>query len=246
MRQDEQGGTSTPRYHDRDLEKTRLSRPKLGEDATRKIREAILLGEFAPGERLGPDKLAERYGVSAMPIREALVALGSEGLVEVLPRRGFRVAKITETDLRDNFAIHAYAASSLAKRAALHMSPDDLGRLKDIQSEVERVLGKDSRLPMEEKAHLGFELNHEFHKLINLSAPGDRLRWILRVTSREVVGGYVDIPGWLDSIVTEHPAIIEALEKRDACLAGRLMSDHVMHGADFATQRFLSHYSCAR
>ena len=66
-------------------------RPKLGREVTRILRDAIMSGKFSPGQRMMVDELARQLGVSTMPIREALVTLAGEGLVDELARRGFQV-----------------------------------------------------------------------------------------------------------------------------------------------------------
>ena len=80
-----------------------LGRKKLGEETTRYLRDALLSGQYATGDRMAVHQLAESLGVSTMPVREALVTLANEGLLEVIPRRGFRVATMGLRDIEDAF-----------------------------------------------------------------------------------------------------------------------------------------------
>src|SRR4051812_36211657 len=82
------------------------------------IRDMIMSGRFAQGERLRLDPLSSLFRVSATPVREALVLLETEGLVSSEPHRGFVVKHPSRQDVLDLFALHASIAGQLAERAA--------------------------------------------------------------------------------------------------------------------------------
>jgi DNA-binding GntR family transcriptional regulator len=84
-----------------------LYAPSLVEMATRRLREEILAGRLAPGERLIEDQIRRRFSISRAPLREALRLLGQQGLVEHLPRRGSRVTQWSEADIEQLFALRA-------------------------------------------------------------------------------------------------------------------------------------------
>jgi DNA-binding GntR family transcriptional regulator len=201
-------------------------RPKLGEEATRYLRDALMSGAFRPGDRMGVEDLARRMGVSAMPVREALVTLANEGLLEVLPRRGFRVARISRSDIRDVFRVHAFVAGLLAEAAAPLVDERVLGELREIESELERLSRETAA--SDARSTLVEELNFRFHRTINQLPDAARLRWFLRAATRYVPRHfYESIPGWLDTTVTDHPRILEALEQRDGARARQLVEHHV-------------------
>ncbi len=81
--------------------------PSLVEMATRRLREEILAGRLAPGERLIEDQIRRRFSISRAPLREALRLLTQQGLVEHLPRRGASVTQWSDTDIAQLFAIRA-------------------------------------------------------------------------------------------------------------------------------------------
>ncbi len=81
--------------------------PSLVEMATRRLREEILSGRLAPGERLIEEAIRRRFSISRAPLREALRLLAQQGLVEHLPRRGARVTQWSDTDIEQLFAIRA-------------------------------------------------------------------------------------------------------------------------------------------
>lgn len=94
-----------------------LHAPSLVEVATRRLREEILSGHLAPGERLIEDQIRRRYAISRAPLREALRLLAQQGLVEHLPRRGARVVEWSDTDIAQLFELrsvlerHAFATA---------------------------------------------------------------------------------------------------------------------------------------
>lgn len=93
------------------------------------IAEAIVTGALAPGSRLDEQALADQYGVSRTPVREALRQLGTSGLVEVRPRRGAVVAQVTADQLAELFVAMAEVEATCARLAAQSMSPLERRRL---------------------------------------------------------------------------------------------------------------------
>jgi len=200
-------------------------RRKLGEEVTRYLRDALLSGAFVAGQRVMIDDLVQELGVSTMPIREALVALASEGLLEALPRRGFRVAALERRDVEDVFRIHAYVAGLLAEAAATRITSATVAELRKIQAEIQQ-LARRRQQSRDESAQIEL-LNYRFHRTINYVADARRLRWLLRTTSRYVPRRFHEaVPGWNAASANEHPRIIAALERHEPRLASRLMSAH--------------------
>ena len=201
------------------------NRPKLGLEVTNQIRDAIMLGTYAPKRRLVVDEVAHQLGVSSMPVREALVALASEGLLEVLPNRGFAVGQIDRGDIEDIVMFHAFLAGLLAERAALVITEVELERLVRTQEDLEAVARDgDDR---EHLTRIG-DLNFLFHRTINKLVDAGRLLWFLRaVTSYVPRNVYEAIAGWSQLAVEDHPAIILALGSRDTRGARELTEQHV-------------------
>lgn len=213
-----------------------VRRQRLGDDVTRRIREALTNGTFRAGERLAVQTLADELGVSTMPVREALVALWNEGMIEALPGRGFRALQPRPIDIEDVFAIHAFIAKRLAERAADTISDDVLDQLRFLQAEISRVV--ESGLGELEIARMVEDLNFSFHRTINSVVDAPRLKWFLRATTRHVPRGYyTTVPGWPQATMQDHGAIIEALAARDGAAAGTLMERHVVRGGRLASER---------
>jgi DNA-binding GntR family transcriptional regulator len=204
------------------------SRQNLAEQTADRLRDAIVSGHFSVGGRLGVVQLANRVGVSTMPVREALILLEHEGLVERLPRRGYRVADIKTTDIADIFLLHAFLAGALAARAAESATDSLIRQLRDFHRQT--VATADA-VPSKSAPSRIEKLNHEFHRTINRSVPAQRLRWFLRTTTRYVPPSfYQSVPGWVETTLEDHPLILDALERRDPISSRHLMEQHVLRG----------------
>ena len=201
-------------------------------DVTRVLRRAILVGAFAEGEHLNLGQLAAQLGVSIMPVREALVGLANEGLVANEPNKGFRATPLNQQDLDDVYALHAHISGMLAERAAEVITDSDLKALKDIHADFERAA---KGLDLSVSHQVLEDLNNKFHRYLNGIGEGTRLRWFLRLTSRLM--GYVNVDGWCDTSLQEHPKIIAALEAKDGPLAARLVEAHFLHGVTLVHRR---------
>ena len=208
-------------------DRPRISRMRMGEEAARYLRDSLMGGRYAVGERVGIEGLAKEIGVSTMPVREALLTMANEGLLEILPRKGFRVAGVTRQDFEDIFMIHATIAGTLAERAAGLSGPELLATLRGLQAEINSVNGqRGDRTQVSVRVE---ELNFQFHRHINQVADSNRLRWFLRAATRFIPRHfYKAIPGWIEATVEDHPPLILAFAARDGALAGRLMTEHVL------------------
>jgi DNA-binding GntR family transcriptional regulator len=205
-------------------------RKKLGDEIADTLRQAILSGEYATGEKIGLEDLANQLGVSIMPVREALITLSNEGLVDVESRRGFRARPLSQSDLDDLFEIQAHLTGILVGRAAKVITPEDLEELRANHKALVALSKKPMTPANLRKAS---QLNAEFHRYIAKIPDGDRVRWFLRLTHRYVRSDlYEAVPGVLDASLNDHPAIIDALERGDAEGAARLAEKHFVQGAD--------------
>lgn len=216
-----------------------LPNRRLSDEIARYIRDGIIGGIFPANLRMAPLAIAERLGVSTMPVREALVTLVSEGLIEVLPRRGFRVAIVRRRDIADVFRVHAFVAGQLAADAATTIEADVLERLEAIQNDIVKV---SAHQPLDERTSNIETLNFQFHRTINAVPDANRLRWFLRTASHYVPRHFYEaIPGWVETTLADHPAIIDALRRRDAADAGKLMETHVLKAGRLVLAKLEAH-----
>jgi len=109
------------------------------------IADSVLAGEFAPGFHLDETALAERFGVSRTPVREAIRLLASTGLIDVKPRRGARVATATSAQLEQLFGAMAEMEATCARLAAMSMTPIERRRLQNRHDAMAALVLSDDR-----------------------------------------------------------------------------------------------------
>ena len=186
------------------------------------IRDGILTGRHAPGQRLIADDLAKELGVSRMPVREALHRLEVAGLVTIAPHRGAVVSELSETECIEIYHVRAVLDGLATRLATPNLSEPDHARLTALLAEMEAgVEAKDPQRVL--------NVNREFHTLIWIAARAPRLRDLLENlydASQRFRNMSVLIPGRLDQITHEHRLIVEALACGDAAAAERYANEH--------------------
>jgi DNA-binding GntR family transcriptional regulator len=193
------------------------------------IREAIIDGRLAPGQRLKEEELARELGMSRTPVREALLRLQSEGLVESLPRRGAIVRSYAVDELDEMYQLRAVLEGYAARRAATRISPEDVIRLEDSCARFDRLRAEDDLLDLVQE-------NLFFHNVILEAAASDRLGPMVRKV--------IDIPlvyksfYWYSpeqKLISEHyhKQLTRALRLGDAERAELIMREHVLEARDF-------------
>jgi DNA-binding GntR family transcriptional regulator len=198
-------------------------RSQLRDEASGYIRSLILSGQLPAGRFVRLEPLTRALGMSATPIREALLSLRDQGFLELHPNRGFAVVKISPQDVADLFLVQAFAAGELATRAAQRATPALVRRLDELGEDLDRYAERgDER---------GFEVaNDEFHVVVNRAAASPRLAWFyaeaIPIIPRRFL---VLVPGWMDSTRSEHRAVVDRLRERDADGARAAMADHIRH-----------------
>jgi DNA-binding GntR family transcriptional regulator len=199
---------------------------QLGSEVATYVRELILAGGVRPGEFLRIDGLATTLGISATPVREGLLSLRGEGFVAFEPRRGFRVAPLSPSDLADLYWAQAELAAELARRTALAAEPGLVAELEAIDRRMRDAVGVPDLGRVE-------AANHDFHRRINRAAGAPKLTWLLRSVVRYAPRRfYPRIPGWADASVADHAAILDAIRSADGDRAAATMRGHIRHAGD--------------
>lgn len=127
------------------------------------IADAIFSGEFAPGTRLDEQQLAQRFSVSRTPVREALRQLANTGLIDVKPRRGAFVTRVSPEQLEEMFVAMGELEATCARLASLSMSPTERRRLQAFHEKMGDLARSGNAM--------GFaEANHAFHTMIYAGA----------------------------------------------------------------------------
>ncbi|HWN35934.1 MAG TPA: GntR family transcriptional regulator [Pseudonocardia sp.] len=196
---------------------------QLSERVAAYLREAIMVGELPASEFVRMEHVAARLGVSATPVREALMILQGEGAVRWEPRRGFRVVPLTRQDVDDLFAVQAHVAGELAARAARALSAGEVDRLRAAQDELVAAADRG------ELDRVG-ELNHELHRTVNRAARSPRLAAMLNLFVHYVPRTYYgQVDGWADATVRDHAPVLAALAAADPDAARDAMVEHIRH-----------------
>lgn len=194
------------------------------------LREEILTGELQAGATLGLDQLAQYFGSSRTPVREALIELEQDGLVQIMPRAGVKVANVSARELLDNFHLFAVLSGVAAEWASLRMTPERLQRIQVLNARVETAV----RQRPEELV----QANWLFHREINLAAQSDRLQSLLRRTSRVVPARFLElVPDQAEITPHDHRALLSALEAGDGKRARELAEEHVARAGELLAAR---------
>jgi DNA-binding GntR family transcriptional regulator len=198
----------------------------LYQEVAERLRQRIYAHELEPGAWVDEQAIAEQYGISRTPLREALKVLAAEGLVNLKPRRGCYVTEISEQDLDDIFPLMAILEGRCAAETARKASDKDLKILEAIHDELELHASKN-------RIEGFFEANQRFHSEIQRIA-GNRwltqmifdLRKVLKLTRMHSL----TIEGRLQQSLAEHRAIIAALKTHDIGGAEKAMQEHILAG----------------
>ena len=185
------------------------------------LRAAILGGHFGPGARLNHDALARQFGVSRMPVRQALRVLESEGLVEQRPHRAAVVVALRPEEVTQIFEVRAMLEARAAELAAPNLTEADLARLRAFVEAMEHAGTDDERW---------LELNLQFHTAI-YPASGWRHLCSVIAAQRNVVQPYLRIAtqflGRASTAQVEHRGILAAAEARNGPLLAALTVEHL-------------------
>ncbi len=187
------------------------------------LRERIANVELLPGAALSEKEISESYGVSRTPVREALLRLADERLVDIFPQRGTFVSRIRLDSVRDGMVIRQALERASVREAALRATADDIADLR-LRLERQRTSNRVADFTTFHSEDEGF------HQKI-ASIAGHPNLW--RVVRQEKVQIdrcrvlHLPISGRRDDVIGEHVAIVDALERNDPDAAERAMYAHL-------------------
>lgn len=205
---------------------TAIAPVALYEEVAERLRQRIFAHELAPGAWIDEQAVAEQYGISRTPLREALKVLAAEGLVTLRPRRGCYVTELTERDLDEIFPVLALLEGRCAYEAAQRASAADLRRLEKQHADLEKCAASGD-------IERFFDANQAYHRAIQdlagnrwLSQVITDMRKVLKLTRHDSLL----LEGRLQQSLAEHRGIMDALRQGDAALAEHLMQEHLHSG----------------
>ena len=198
----------------------------LREKILENIRDAIISGALKGGSRVSEPDLAERYGISRTPIREAFRQLESEGFLTVIPRRGAVVSEFSVKDVEEFYAIKSILEGYAAHRACEKLTAKELDRLQAINDRL-------AELAAHNDIRTFFKIHNDFHDVFIKAADNEKLRELItslvsRFQRLRLMS--ISLPGRMGISVQEHEKIIEAFRLKDAETAEMLVRKNAENG----------------
>ncbi len=202
------------------------ARRNLREEITETLRAAVISGELRPGVVYSAPSLATQFGVSATPVREAMLDLAGEGLVDIVRNKGFRVTELSDKDLDDLTELRALIEVPTVRRIAeAGVAADVITELRPLAAEIEAAAARGDLIP-----YVTADL--EFHlRLLALAGNAHLVETVRSLRARSRIYGIRSLAdrGALVPSAHEHAELLDLLEAGDADGAERLMRHHIGH-----------------
>jgi DNA-binding GntR family transcriptional regulator len=197
----------------------------LRDQVRRALEAAMVAGELVPAEMYSAPALAERFGVSATPVREAMMDLARDGFVEVVRNKGFRVVEMSEADLDQVSQIRLLLEVPTTVDAAGTLTPEDLAQLEQIATEIEAAAQRGALVDY-------LDADRRFHLTLLATLGNPRLTDLVdRLRRQTRLFGLEDLAtaGLLAESAAEHRHLLAALRARDRRAIRRLIAAHIKH-----------------
>lgn len=201
------------------------ARPTAQDAVLARLREDIVTGVLGPGDQLVQESLAERYGVSRVPLREALKTLESEGQLVYYPHRGYFVVELSTDDLREVYQLRALLEDAALRAAVPAMDERDMADIADLAAEIEQASADGDVRAMT-------EANRRFHFAMYDAAGMPRLSRLLRQlweATDAYRALYYQGEDNRHRVTDEHAQMVKALGDRDVDRLVALHDDHRAH-----------------
>ena len=201
----------------------------LYEEVAELLRQRIFAGELAPGSWIDELRIAEEYGISRTPLREALKVLAAEGLVTMKVRRGAYVTEVNDKDQRDVYHLLSLLESDAAGVVAERASESELKELQDLHLQLKAA---------QQNTEKFFEINELFHMRL-LEIANNRWRDQMVADLRKVMKlnrhNSLFKTGRIEESFQEHQLLMDALTERNAALSVQRMKAHFANGLEAAS-----------
>ncbi len=204
----------------------KIHRRRVADDVHERIRDAILSRRFEPGERIDIPALAKTFDVSQMPVRQAIGRLADAGLVEIIPRSGTYIARIDPREIAETFEVRCALERLAAEAAVVHATAEDLEQIEALVDAMDETIDDAERRQRHD------DLNTEFHRRI-VSLSGNRKLYEIyeELEAHIKIGRVHSASGeWRARVAqeqTEHRAIFEALQQRQAEELAAALTQHI-------------------
>ncbi|MBT2227351.1 GntR family transcriptional regulator [Nonomuraea sp. NEAU-A123] len=200
-------------------------RQSLREQVAHALRAALITGEMRPGVVYSAPVLAAQFGVSATPVREAMLDLAKEGLVEAVRNKGFRVTELSDRDLDELTEIRQLIEVPTVTRLADASRAEEFERLRPVAEEIVAAAERGDLLGYVD-ADLRFHV-----ELLTLSGNAHLVEVVKDLRNRARLYGLSQLSerGTLSDSAREHVALLDALKTGDTKAARTIMSEHIQH-----------------
>ena len=198
------------------------------------LRQAILRGEFKPGERLMEIQLANKLGVSRTPIREAIRKLELEGLVIMIPRKGAEVADITEKSLRDVLEVRKALEELAVQLACEKITQEELEELEKAGENFKKVLKRSKDITEVAEADV------RFHDVIYMATDNHKLIHLLNKLREQMYRyrvEYLKNPDVHEQLTQEHEEIVYHIKRREKVEATAVTCQHIDNQVSAVTDK---------
>ncbi len=192
------------------------------------LAERIMSGELPPGARLKDNEIAELFGTSNTPVREALRELQKDGLVEVRPHRGCQVRVLNSREVAEAIEVWTVLERHAVRMATPRLTPDDLKELASLVEEYEAAFAAGDRARV-------LEASDAFHQSLIAAAGNNMLTIAVNHTRNSVALARHYYAETCEPHEPSYRAILEALQTRDSERAAMLVADQITHGWERVT-----------
>lgn len=213
-----------------------LQLSSLREQVYEHLRAAIEAGDLEPGTFLDQNRISAELGISRTPLRDALIQLDLEGFVEVLPRRGVRVRRLTLADVRHLYEIIGALEGAALLSARHALVPDDIQRMERLNQEMTAALES-------AEFDLYYSLNVAFHRVFLSGSDNQELKRTVRVCRQRLYDFPRErafVPEWERRSIDEHAALVDLLRAGDLRAAADYLRD--VHWSFDVQRPFLLRY----
>jgi DNA-binding GntR family transcriptional regulator len=187
------------------------------------LREAIVAGKMAPGERFAEDKLAASFKVSRVPLRDALRRLEAEGFVNFVSHNEIAISKPTVDEVEDFYSIAGVLEGLAVRLAVERATAEEISRLRELHQGLKEAY-------QHKDLQRYFDANSKFHHFIAETARNERLYWLISEMRQEIRKTRIlalQLPHRMDYSMREHDQILDAFLKRNPELAESTVLKHL-------------------
>ncbi len=201
-------------------------RMPLGQYVFEKLKQAIIRGEIAPGDRLVENRIADALSISRTPVREAIHKLEREGLLKKLPKGGFMAVSLSREDVRETFGIRSVLESYAARLAAVNHQQEEIKALEEKIAEFQSHLDRGA---LEELTRI----NTEFHNILYGLSKNPKLIKMIN-DLRDQIYRYrkiiLKISDMGKTSNADHREMLMAIKNRDEDRVEKLVREHISRG----------------